>query len=161
MQVHARTESGFTLVLEGVVTSGEALPAPVIAIPARLSDDVEELPEVVETFGDKWDPEGSQTLEDRLTLIVAESMGYAPEDLPAEIPLMELGLDSLMAVRIRTASSTNSTSHSCNCRRSRTRACAMLRRTCVTRWTTVKRSRSSPSSRPRRRPPSAPRPSRR
>ncbi|MCK0091263.1 polyketide synthase Pks13 [Rhodococcus sp. F64268] len=101
VQVHARTASGFTLVHEGVVTSGEALPTPVIAAPARLSDDVEELPEVVETFGDKWDPEGSQTLEDRLTLIVAESMGYAPEDLPAEIPLMELGLDSLMAVRIK------------------------------------------------------------
>lgn len=101
VQVHARTESGFTLVHEGVVTSGEALPAPMTATPARPSDEVEELPEVVETFGDKWDPEGSQTLEDRLTLIVAESMGYAPEDLPAEIPLMELGLDSLMAVRIK------------------------------------------------------------
>ncbi|MFD6859393.1 polyketide synthase Pks13 [Rhodococcus sp. NPDC060090] len=101
VQVHARTESGFTLVHEGVVTSGEPLPTPVIATRARPSDDVEELSEVVETFGDKWDPEGSQTLEARLTLIVAESMGYAPEDLPAEIPLMELGLDSLMAVRIK------------------------------------------------------------
>ncbi|HET8994358.1 MAG TPA: polyketide synthase Pks13 [Rhodococcus sp. (in: high G+C Gram-positive bacteria)] len=101
VQVHARTEGGFTLVHEGVVTSGEALAAPVIAAPAHPSDDVEELSEDAPAFGDKWDPEGSQTLEDRLTLIVAESMGYAPEDLPAEIPLMELGLDSLMAVRIK------------------------------------------------------------
>ncbi|WP_432279605.1 non-ribosomal peptide synthetase [Nocardia brasiliensis] len=34
-------------------------------------------------------------------MIVAESMGYAVEDLPMEIPLMELGLDSLMAMRIK------------------------------------------------------------
>ena len=28
-------------------------------------------------------------------------MGYEPEDLPWEVPLIELGLDSLMAVRIK------------------------------------------------------------
>ena len=28
-------------------------------------------------------------------------MGYEPEDLPWEVPLVELGLDSLMAVRIK------------------------------------------------------------
>src|SRR5690606_10010743 len=44
---------------------------------------------------------GTQTLEERLAVIVAESMGYAVEDLPMEIPLMELGLDSLMAMRIK------------------------------------------------------------
>ncbi len=33
--------------------------------------------------------------------IVAESMGYEAEDLPREIPLIELGLDSLMAMRIK------------------------------------------------------------
>ncbi len=100
LQVHANTGDGFTLVHEGVVTSGEPLPAPVAAA-AKPAAQAEELPEVVESFGDKWDPNGSQTLDDRLTLIVAESMGYAPEDLPAEIPLIELGLDSLMAVRIK------------------------------------------------------------
>ncbi|GAB2699296.1 polyketide synthase Pks13 [Nocardia thraciensis] len=57
--------------------------------------------EVVETFGDRWDPNGSQTVEQRLAIIVAESMGYSVEDLPMEIPLMELGLDSLMAMRIK------------------------------------------------------------
>ena len=62
---------------------------------------MEELPEVVETFGDRWDPNGNQKLEDRLAIIVAESMGYAPEDLPPEVPLIELGLDSLSAVRIK------------------------------------------------------------
>ncbi|KZM68283.1 polyketide synthase Pks13 [Nocardia terpenica] len=53
------------------------------------------------TSGDRWDPNSSQTVEDRLAVIVAESMGYAVEDLPMEIPLMELGLDSLMAMRIK------------------------------------------------------------
>lgn len=100
VQVHANGGDTFTLVYEGVVTSGEPLPAPAatVSVPAATTEQADE---AVETFGDKWDPEGSQTLEDRLTLIVAESMGYAPEDLPAEIPLMELGLDSLMAVRIK------------------------------------------------------------
>ncbi|UPW02827.1 polyketide synthase Pks13 [Rhodococcus pyridinivorans] len=100
LQVHANTGDGFTLLHEGVVTSGEPLPAPV-AVAAKPAAQAEELPEVVESFGDQWDPNGSQSLDDRLTLIVAESMGYAPEDLPAEIPLIELGLDSLMAVRIK------------------------------------------------------------
>ncbi|MFD4293690.1 polyketide synthase Pks13 [Rhodococcus sp. NPDC058532] len=102
LQVHSKTDGTFTLLLDAVVSSGAALPEPVIAAPAaRSSSPMEELPEVVESFGDTWDPNGSQSLEDRLALIVAESMGYAVEDLPAEIPLIELGLDSLMAVRIK------------------------------------------------------------
>ncbi|MFJ1458923.1 polyketide synthase Pks13 [Nocardia sp. N2S4-5] len=56
---------------------------------------------VAETIGDRWNPSGAQTVEQRLAIIVAESMGYAVEDLPMEIPLMELGLDSLMAMRIK------------------------------------------------------------
>ncbi|AOW95154.1 polyketide synthase [Rhodococcus sp. WMMA185] len=101
LQVHARTGASFTLLFEAAVTSGDALPEPVLAAPVKSSSPMEELPEVVDDIGEKWDPNGSQTLEERLTLIVAESMGYATEDLPAEIPLVELGLDSLMAVRIK------------------------------------------------------------
>lgn len=101
LQVHAKTGANFTLLFDAAVTSGDALPEPVVAAPVQAASPVEELPEVVEDIGEKWDPNGSQTLEDRLALIVAESMGYAPEDLPAEIPLIELGLDSLMAVRIK------------------------------------------------------------
>ena len=37
----------------------------------------------------------------RLGTIVGGAMGYEPEDLPWEVPLIELGLDSLMAVRIK------------------------------------------------------------
>nr|WP_223263514.1 polyketide synthase Pks13 [Rhodococcus sp. MTM3W5.2] len=104
LQVHAKTADGFALLLDAVVTAGEPLPELVVAAAApspRSSSPMEELPEVVESFGDRWDPSSSQSMEERLALIVAESMGYAPEDLPAEIPLIELGLDSLMAVRIK------------------------------------------------------------
>lgn len=102
VQVHAKSDAGFALVYDAVVSSGEALPEPVVAAAVTepaVSDEVST--ESAESFGDRWDPESSQSLEDRLTIIVAESMGYAPEDLPGEIPLIELGLDSLMAVRIK------------------------------------------------------------
>nr|WP_206612483.1 polyketide synthase Pks13 [Prescottella agglutinans] len=102
VQVHGKTGASFTLLLDAVVSSGEALPEPVVAAVAAkptVSDTVSDEP--AESFGDRWDPESSQTLEDRLRIIVAESMGYAPEDVPGEIPLIDLGLDSLMAVRIK------------------------------------------------------------
>ncbi|WP_040864252.1 polyketide synthase Pks13 [Nocardia exalbida] len=104
VQVHAKEGNAFRLVFDAVVTSGAPLPEPVAAEPvpaiaAQTSSDADL--EVVETFGDRWDPNGTQTVEERLALIVAESMGYAVEDLPMEIPLMELGLDSLMAMRIK------------------------------------------------------------
>lgn len=99
VQVHARDGAQFRLLFDAVVTSGAALPAP--ADPAALPG--AEVVEVVDTagFGDRWNPDSGQTVEERLALIVAESMGYAVEDLPMEIPLMELGLDSLMAMRIK------------------------------------------------------------
>ncbi|MEU1547388.1 polyketide synthase Pks13 [Nocardia sp. NPDC005745] len=104
VQVHAKEGNAFRLVFDAVVTSGAPLPEPVAAEPvpaiaAQTRSDADL--EVVETFGDRWDPNGTQTVEERLALIVAESMGYAVEDLPMEIPLMELGLDSLMAMRIK------------------------------------------------------------
>jgi polyketide synthase 13 len=49
----------------------------------------------------KWSPESGETIAERLGTIVAAAMGYEPEDLPWEVPLIELGLDSLMAVRIK------------------------------------------------------------
>ncbi|MBF6483773.1 acyltransferase domain-containing protein [Nocardia otitidiscaviarum] len=101
-QVHAKQGNAFTLLFDGVVTSGAPLPEPVAAQPVQQAE--ESAPAevaVVEAAGERWDPNGSQTIEDRLAIIVAESMGYAVEDLPMEIPLMELGLDSLMAMRIK------------------------------------------------------------
>lgn len=102
VQVHAKEEAGFRLVLDAVVVSGAPLPANTLApAPAAATPAAEADIEVTESFGDRWDPNGGQPLEDRLAVIVAESMGYAVEDLPMEIPLMELGLDSLMAMRIK------------------------------------------------------------
>ncbi|MDO4911367.1 MAG: alpha/beta fold hydrolase [Corynebacterium sp.] len=48
-----------------------------------------------------WDPNSNESVEDRLRVIVSESMGYDLEDLPAELPLIDLGLDSLMGMRIK------------------------------------------------------------
>ncbi|WP_245830426.1 polyketide synthase Pks13 [Mycobacterium numidiamassiliense] len=49
----------------------------------------------------KWSPDSGETIGERLGAIVGAAMGYEPEDLPWEVPLIELGLDSLMAVRIK------------------------------------------------------------
>src|SRR6202008_2809757 len=49
----------------------------------------------------RWSPDSGETIHDRLGTIVGAAMGYEPEDLPWEVPLVELGLDSLMAVRIK------------------------------------------------------------
>ncbi|WP_280269766.1 polyketide synthase Pks13 [Nocardia wallacei] len=102
VQVHTKQDGVFRLLFEAVVASGATLPEPAVAqpVPDAVESAAADL-EVVETFGDRWDPNGSQTVEQRLAIIVAESMGYSVEDLPMEIPLMELGLDSLMAMRIK------------------------------------------------------------
>ncbi|WP_280508503.1 polyketide synthase Pks13 [Nocardia flavorosea] len=106
VQVHAREGAQFRLLFDAVITSGadRAIPAP--AESAAVAPAVTTEPEVLDAvdtagFGDRWNPDSGQTVEERLALIVAESMGYAVEDLPMEIPLMELGLDSLMAMRIK------------------------------------------------------------
>ena len=57
--------------------------------------------DIVDEIGNRWTAESGESVADRLARIVGESMGYDPDDLPREIPLIELGLDSLMAVRIK------------------------------------------------------------
>ncbi|MFW0786237.1 polyketide synthase Pks13 [Gordonia sp. CPCC 206044] len=110
--VHAKEDKNFRLLFEAVVvgTSGDGAqavmpPAPAAAEPtgaAVFADDkVITENEVIDDIGNKWTPESGESVEDRLAIIVGESMGYDPEDLPREIPLIELGLDSLMAVRIK------------------------------------------------------------
>lgn len=49
----------------------------------------------------KWDPASGETVEQRMRAIVSEAMGYDIEDLPRELPLIDLGLDSLMGMRIK------------------------------------------------------------
>ncbi|WP_157575945.1 polyketide synthase Pks13 [Mycobacterium sp. GA-2829] len=121
VQVHARIDESFTLVYDAIVTRGGAavaLPAAVAtgtvaAQPASLAP-AEPEPDDAAILSDnltaganlgaglgKWSPDSGETVRDRLGLIVGGAMGYEPEDLPWEVPLIELGLDSLMAVRIK------------------------------------------------------------
>ncbi|MFD6398828.1 polyketide synthase Pks13 [Nocardia sp. NPDC060249] len=101
VQVHAKSGAGFSLLFDAVVTSGAPLPEPVaaVAVPAAAAEPT--AAEIAIATGDRWSADSGETIEQRLCVIVAESMGYAVEDLPMEIPLMELGLDSLMAMRIK------------------------------------------------------------
>jgi polyketide synthase 13 len=124
VQVHARSnngaESSFTLVYDAIVSRGgqaAALPTAIgtgTAIDGAVATPVE--PEVDDaailqdnlTAGAglaagyaKWSPESGEPISQRLGAIVGGAMGYEPEDLPWEVPLIELGLDSLMAVRIK------------------------------------------------------------
>ena len=103
-----------TAVATGVAMTAEpfaaqAVPAPVEdagsyvaagAAPSILTDNLAAGAGVAASLG-KWSPESGETVHDRLSTIVGSAMGYEPEDLPWEVPLIELGLDSLMAVRIK------------------------------------------------------------
>jgi len=121
VQVHARIGESFTLVYDAIVSrSGpqSALPSAIaagvaVAMPTiteaepEPADDADILHDnlaagagVAASLG-KWSPDSGETVHDRLGLIVGSAMGYEPEDLPWEVPLIELGLDSLMAVRIK------------------------------------------------------------
>jgi len=130
VQVHARIDESFTLVYDAVVSRGggvpgAGLPLPAAGLPAAVATGTvvaqpvpETVPEaeqadaailhdnlaagagVAASLG-KWSPDSAETVHDRLSTIVGSAMGYEPEDLPWEVPLIELGLDSLMAVRIK------------------------------------------------------------
>jgi polyketide synthase 13 len=123
VQVHARIDESFTLVYDALVSRGGAatvLPAavgadagiaasaePVAPAAAEEEPDAEILHDnLTQGVGigagfAKWSPDSSETVGQRLGHIVGSAMGYEPEDLPWEVPLIELGLDSLMAVRIK------------------------------------------------------------
>ena len=122
VQVHARIDESFTLVYDAIVSrdgQAAALPAAVatgvaVAEAPTAAPPVEEDEAAAEILTDnlaqganlgagfaKWSPDTGETVHDRLAAIVGGAMGYEPEDLPWEVPLIELGLDSLMAVRIK------------------------------------------------------------
>ncbi|QKT05869.1 acyltransferase domain-containing protein [Gordonia sp. X0973] len=92
---------GEALAENGVSRPGEPKSERTHGAAAFADDNVVIEDEVVDNIGDKWDPASGEKVGDRLAVIVGESMGYDPEDLPREVALIELGLDSLMAVRIK------------------------------------------------------------
>lgn len=128
VQVHARIDESFTLVYDAIVTragqatalptavgAGAALAAsPVSAEAVPVAQVIDESDDDAAILSDnltiganlgaafaKWSPESGEPIAQRLGTIVGSAMGYEPEDLPWEVPLIELGLDSLMAVRIK------------------------------------------------------------
>ncbi|OBK41111.1 polyketide synthase [Mycobacterium sp. 1245111.1] len=122
VQVHARIEESFTLVYDALVSragqasvlptavgAGAAIAGTVTAAPvAEPAADEPEAEIVTDSLTARqvgalarWSPDSGETVHDRLAAIVSMAMGYEPEDLPWEVPLVELGLDSMMAVRIK------------------------------------------------------------
>ncbi|WP_166907006.1 polyketide synthase Pks13 [Mycobacterium sp. DL440] len=128
VQVHARLDNGgessFCLVYDAIVTRGGAAAAlptavgagvvaeqvsatPAVAAEPEVEDDAAILSDNLTKGAGmgagfaKWSPDSGETIAQRLGAIVGGAMGYEPEDLPWEVPLIELGLDSLMAVRIK------------------------------------------------------------
>jgi polyketide synthase 13 len=121
VQVHARIDESFTLVYDALVSrAGQAsvLPTAVgagAAIASTIASTVTEAADPEPDAGTltdsltarhlsgitRWTPDSGETVRDRLASIVSMAMGYEPEDLPWEVPLIELGLDSMMAVRIK------------------------------------------------------------
>ena len=108
LQVHAHGMDGFELLAEAVVVApggpGHEAVAAADELPAGTADTgpAEDLdPDAEASAAGIWSAESGEALEDRLAVIIANSMGYDPADLPRELPLLDLGLDSLMAVRIK------------------------------------------------------------
>ncbi|MGH3576916.1 MAG: thioesterase domain-containing protein, partial [Mycobacterium sp.] len=128
IQVHARIDESFTLVYDALVSragqasalptaigTGAAVAPTVAAAPtdaasaaaetaaAEPDDDTLQDSLTKRQMGgiSKWSRDSGETIGERLAGIVSLAMGYEPEDLPWEVPLIELGLDSMMAVRIK------------------------------------------------------------
>jgi polyketide synthase 13 len=124
VQIHARIDESFTLVYDALVSragqtsvlptavgAGAAIAATQTSVAASVAEpapDETEADAVTDSLTarqlggiSRWTPDSGETIRDRLAAIVSMAMGYEPEDLPWEVPLVELGLDSMMAVRIK------------------------------------------------------------
>jgi len=129
VQIHARIDESFTLVYDALVSragqaavlptavgAGAAIAQTVTVAPADVAapvaepaaDESDKAGTVTDSLTARqmgglarWSPDSGETVRDRLAAIVSMAMGYEPEDLPWEVPLIELGLDSMMAVRIK------------------------------------------------------------
>lgn len=104
VEIHRVMGDTTVAVAEGFATA-VALAADSFETPAPLTQDIPvKQPEQPSDFvGEslRWDPTSGETVEQRMRAIVSEAMGYDVEDLPLELPLIDLGLDSLMGMRIK------------------------------------------------------------
>ncbi|QTH59659.1 type I polyketide synthase [Corynebacterium hindlerae] len=99
LSVYRKLGDAMSLVAEGFAASSAAAPAttvdePTRVVPPRVTDEID-----IDAV--HWDPTSGETVEQRMRSIVSEAMGYDVEDLPRELPLIDLGLDSLMGMRIK------------------------------------------------------------
>ncbi|MGC2796929.1 MAG: polyketide synthase Pks13, partial [Mycobacterium sp.] len=122
VHVHARIGESFTLVYDALVSraghasvlptavgAGAAIAPTITAAQTEAAAPVAEPESETDSLTARqlgtalqpWSPDSGETVRDRLAAIVSMAMGYEPEDLPWEVPLIELGLDSMMAVRIK------------------------------------------------------------
>jgi polyketide synthase 13 len=129
VQIHARIDESFTLVYDALVsragqasvlptavgagaaiapTTSAAQPAAAALVAEPAADESDKASAVTDSLTARqvgglarWSPDSGETVGERLASIVSMAMGYEPEDLPWEVPLIELGLDSMMAVRIK------------------------------------------------------------
>ena len=101
--VSIKVFDGATLLAEGFASTIDR--APVQGVIEQPLDDEPSVSDASEEDTDeeavRWDPNSGESVEDRLRDIVSESMGYDAADLPDELPLIDLGLDSLMGMRIK------------------------------------------------------------
>ncbi|WP_460490760.1 alpha/beta fold hydrolase, partial [Corynebacterium nasicanis] len=98
--VHGVSDTGATTLLAEGFATALALGAP-STIPGVQAPQAAEPEAELEIEEVRWDPSSGESVEDRLRAIVSESMGYDVDDLPRELPLIDLGLDSLMGMRIK------------------------------------------------------------
>ncbi|AKK04151.1 type I polyketide synthase [Corynebacterium epidermidicanis] len=100
LAVYRQGAEGLTLIAEGFASSlglSNKSESALVTPNTRTSAPVDEI--VVDAV--HWDPTSGETVEQRMRTIVSEAMGYDVEDLPRELPLIDLGLDSLMGMRIK------------------------------------------------------------
>lgn len=97
--VHRVMGDATSLVAEGFAAIGGGIPAPAAKQEQPAAPRFTELDVEIEAL--HWDPDSGETVEQRMRSIVSESMGYDIDDLPGELPLIDLGLDSLMGMRIK------------------------------------------------------------
>lgn len=103
LSVAAYLATDGSLLAEGFASTLQLSDAPTlqgVQAPSASTSAAPAADELADIEAVRWDP-SQESVEEHLALIVSESMGYDVSDLPRELPLIDLGLDSLMGMRIK------------------------------------------------------------